>query len=90
MLRITAKCDLLFQVLMVRGLCARWKQALYYEFDAAMTAEKLAMIITRIESFGLKVVAAVSDMAPSNERIWKEAGVTETRSWIPHPVDPSR
>ncbi|KAF0289256.1 Transposable element P transposase [Amphibalanus amphitrite] len=78
------------QVLMVRGLCSKWKQPLYYEFDAAMTPEKLADIIARIESLGLQVVAAVSDMGPGNEAMWKKAGVTDSRSWITHPSDPER
>ena len=75
---------------MVRGLCSKWKQPVYYEFDAAMTPEKLADIIARIESLGLRVVAAVSDMGPGNEAMWKKAGVTDSRSWITHPSDPER
>ena len=56
---------------MVRGLCSKWKQPLCYEFDAAMTHAKLAGVITRIEQLGLLVVAAVSDMGPGNEAMWK-------------------
>ena len=75
---------------MVRGLCSKWKQPLFYQFDAAMTHEKLAGVITRIEQLGLRVVAAVSDMGPGNEAMWREAGVCDSRTWIPHPVDPAR
>lgn len=75
---------------MVRGLSSKWKQPLFYEFDAAMTYEKLVEVITRIEKLGLHVVAAVSDMGPGNEVMWKRAGITDTRTWITHPVDPAR
>ena len=80
----------LLQVLMVRGLCSKWKQPLFYEFDAAMTHAKLAGVITRIEQLGLRVVAAVSDMGPGNGAMWREAGVCDMRTWIPHPVNPAR
>ena len=78
------------QVLMVRGLCSKWKQPLYYEFDAAMTPEKLADIIAKIESLGLQVIAAVSDMGPGNEAMWRKAGIGDSKSWITHPADPAR
>ena len=90
MLKVNFPLYCVLQVLMVRGLCSNWKQPLFYEFDAAMTPEKLMNVIIRIESFGLAVVAAVSDMGPSNEAMWKKAGVSESRTWLTHPVDPDR
>ena len=43
------------QLLMVRGLCASWKQPLFYELDAAMTPDKLLQVIVKLESLGLSV-----------------------------------
>lgn len=78
------------QVLMVRALCASWKQPLFYELDAPMTPEKLADVILRLESLGLSVVAVVSDMGVSNENMWRDAGVTDAKTWIANPADETR
>ncbi|KAF0301708.1 Transposable element P transposase [Amphibalanus amphitrite] len=84
------------QVVMVRGLAASWKQPVYYGFDEAMTADTLLSIIARLESIGLKVIAAVSDMAQPNQRVWADLGVTSAFSPAPHqtcfanPADPNR
>ncbi|KAF0290298.1 Transposable element P transposase [Amphibalanus amphitrite] len=53
------------QLLMVRGLCSPWKQPLYYQLDSAMTPGELVHVIVRLESIGLSVVAATSDMHSS-------------------------
>ena len=78
------------QLLMVRGLCDKWKQPLYYQFDTAMTRETLEEVIATLESLGLRVVATVSDMHPSNEYICRLPGVTESRTWITNPAHPDR
>ena len=78
------------QVLMVRGLCGAWKQPCFYEFDAPMTLEKLTQVVVRLEELGLVVAASVSDMGPCNQIMWRQAGVTDRRTWIPHPADHSR
>ena len=78
------------QLLMVRGLCASWKQPYFYALDAPMTIETLNEVITSLETTGLRVVASVSDMGPSNETMWRRAGVSDARTWIPSPADPDR
>ena len=78
------------QLLMVRGLCDKWKQPLFYELDAAMTQEKLTHVILRLEALGLSVTAATSDMGSTNEKLWKEAGITEENTCICNPADSSR
>ena len=75
---------------MVRGLCYPWKQPLFYAFDEAMTMQTIELVVTTLGAIGLKVVAAVSDMAPANESMWKAAGVSESRPWITNPADPNR
>ena len=78
------------QLLMVRGLCSSWKQPLYYQLDAAMTPGELEHVIVRLESIGLSVVAATSDMHSSNEKLWGQMGVTPAKTWIKNPHDGSR
>ena len=75
-------------VMMVRGLCARWKQPVYYALDKDMTVETLSEVTRELERLQLKLVAAVSDMAPKNEYMWKQAGVTMDRPYTRHPVQP--
>ena len=55
-----------------------------------MTVEKLAQVVVRLEELDLVVVAAVSDMDPMNETMWRRAGVGDQRSWIVHPADQNR
>ena len=57
------------QVVMSRGLAGSWKQPGYYGFDEAMTVDTLCSIITRPESIGLLVVATVSNMASTYQRV---------------------
>ena len=85
------------QLVMVRGLTSPWKQPVWFDFDQPMTPDKLCEVISRVEAVGLRVVAAVSDMAPTNERLWTELGITKAfsatsphRTWFVNPVDPAR
>ena len=63
---------------------------MYFGYDQKMTPEILADVIRRLEQLGLTVVAAVSDMHPDSEAMWKALGVSDLRSWIVHPADSSR
>ena len=78
------------QLVMARSLCGSWKQPVYFGYDQKMTPEILADVIRRLEQLGLTVVAAVSDMHPDNEAMWKALGISDLRSWIVHPADSSR
>ena len=78
------------QLLMVRGLCAAWKQPFYYDLDAPMTVETIHHVIVELETAGLTVVAAVSDMGPGNEKMWRQAGISGEKTYIPFPTDPER
>ncbi|KAF0291988.1 Transposable element P transposase [Amphibalanus amphitrite] len=84
------------QLVMVRGLTAAWKQPIAYDFDTNMAPNTLNDIIFRLEKIGLKVMAAVSDMASPNESLWTKLGITSAfgdgplRTWFSNPVDPLR
>ena len=78
------------QLAMARGLCASWKQPVFFDFDCGMTIEILGNIIKRLHQLGLVVVACVSDMAAENETMWRKAGVRGAKSWITHPADSAR
>ena len=78
------------QLLMVRGLTASWKQPYFYDLDSPMTIATLNDVIIQLEATGLRVMAAVSDMAPANERMWRNAGVSDEKTWIPNPADHDR
>lgn len=78
------------QVAMARGLCSSWKQPVYYELDTPMTAATLSTIIGTLEALQLRVVATTSDMGPDNQRLWKDLGVTDSRTWFENPAEPAR
>ena len=75
---------------MIRGLTARWKQLLFYDFDITMTKDLLFNIIEKAEAAGFLVTAMVSDMAQSNVSLWHSLGVSTTNTSIPNPVAPAR
>ncbi|KAF0298255.1 Transposable element P transposase [Amphibalanus amphitrite] len=70
------------QLLMVRGLCASWRQPCYYGMSAPMNMTSINDVVDDLEVTGLRVIAAVSDMEPSNERMWRQAGVSDSQSCI--------
>lgn len=69
-----------------KGLFAKWKQPLYYDYDSPMTQELLFEVITQLNDCGFEVVAIVSDMGPTNIRLWKCLGITPTKTSFEHPV----
>ncbi|KAL4111850.1 hypothetical protein QTP88_015729 [Uroleucon formosanum] len=59
------------QVMTARGLFSKWKQPLYYNYDSPMTQLLLFDIISQLYVCGFEVAAVVSDMGPTNIRLWK-------------------
>lgn len=59
------------QCVMLRGLCAPWKQIIFYDFDCPLEMELLYSLICRVEDAGFPVVACVSDFGATNVRLWK-------------------
>lgn len=78
------------QVAMVRGLFAKWKQPIYYDFDVTMTSELLQNIISQLESCGIRIVAVTCDMGGKNSKVWKELHVNTNKSFFSNPVDSNR
>ena len=78
------------QLMLVRGLCSAWKQPIFYEVDSPVTIEKLNKIVSVLEDLGLDVRAVTSDMGPSNERLWRDAGINREKTWIPNPTDANK
>lgn len=78
------------QVIMARGLFAKWKQPVYARCDTKMTPEILNQVIAALHEAGYNVVAAVSDCGGGNQGLWKELGIDvikdHTRTKMPHPV----
>lgn len=78
------------QVVMVRGLVKNWKQVVYYDLDAPMTATILKFIISKLEEICFTVIAVVSDMGPTNVSLWRELSISENQPFIFHPCNPMK
>lgn len=78
------------QVVMARGVTAKWKQPIYFDFDQPMTKSTLFNIIHAVEQTGFKVVSITSDLGGENRALWKELGLNKNNSSFPHPFDSSR
>jgi len=59
----------IFKLFIIKGLFAKWKQPLYYDYDSPMTQELLFEVIAQLNDCGFEVVAIVSDMGPTNVRL---------------------
>jgi hypothetical protein len=75
------------QVVMARGLCAQWKQPLFYNFDTPMTKSILMDIITMLHHAGYTVVSITSDMGTGNVSLWSQLNVGYNKKcYFTHPV----
>jgi len=77
-------------VIMVRGLVSKWKQPIYFDFDVRLSKSLFDTIVESLEKVGLLVVAAVSDLAGSNRKLWKELGINTENTRYPNPYGPNR
>ncbi|CAL8129621.1 unnamed protein product [Orchesella dallaii] len=78
------------QLVMARGICEKWKQPIFYDFDAPMTTEILESIIIALESAGFPVVSVTCDLGGENRSIWKKYGIGLNKSWFLNPFDKTR
>lgn len=78
------------QVVMLRGLCANWKQPVFYNFDCPMTPEILLDIILKVEEAGIQIVAITCDGGATNQGLLKSLGVSTDRTHFLNPFDSSR
>jgi hypothetical protein len=80
------------QCAVTRGFFGPWKQPVYYEYDQAMTPERLSSIISNLSESEFTVVATVCDMGTSNQGLWTALNVgiePGKECYFPHPADPS-
>jgi len=79
------------QVMVVRGLFARWKQPIFYKFDQNMTKEIILDAITQLYNIGYKVVAMTSDLGSTNQALLKQFGIQaiddDAKTYFEHPCD---
>lgn len=65
-------------VAMIRSLCAKYQQVVYYDYDKTPTLELLEEIFEKLKTIGLIPVATVCDQGTKNIGLWKEMNVTKT------------
>lgn len=77
------------QVAVAKGLFAKWKQPVYYEFDQSMTKNILTTIIAKLYEIGYTVVAITSDLGSTNQRLLNELDIDskEGKTYFLHPCD---
>lgn len=88
-------------VFMLAGISVRWKQVVAYEFTGNSIPKghlkaAVDLIISKMESIGLKVHFVTSDCGSSNKIMWQDFNVSTKKSTIMgnlsivHPSDASR
>ncbi len=70
------------QVGMIRGLFSKFKQPVFYDFDAAMEPSILYSIHNNLAKIGIQIVAVVSDMGTKNVRLWNQLSVSQSRPFF--------
>ena len=78
------------QCVMIRGLVQPWRQLVFYDFDSNMTKEILFDLIEKIEAAGFNVVGMVSDLGPTNVKLWKTLGLGIENCSFRNPAAPDR
>jgi hypothetical protein len=77
------------QTFMIRGLFAKWKTIVYYNYDTAATKDLICRIITFAENYGIRILGVVCDMGPSNVKARKELGVSPSATAFTNPANSS-
>lgn len=78
------------QVAMVRGICDKWKQPLFYQFDKKMTKDLLFEIISSLENAGYLVYSMTSDLGADNQALWKALNINLENNSFPNPCKSDR
>ena len=76
------------QLVMVRGLCKKWKQPIFYDFDTPMKKDLLFEIIKHVEDVGILVYGVNFDLG--NHGLLTSLGVTEDDPFFISPADVDR
>lgn len=74
------------QLVIVRGLFGKWKQAVYLDFNDNMTADKVQEVAITLHSVGLLPCATVADLGPSNQKVWTDLKITEEKPFFDYPI----
>ena len=78
------------QVVMLRGIFNNWKQAIFYEFNSAITQATLFDIITCVEDAGFFLCAVICDLGAENRSLLSNLQISTDQSCFPHPMDEKR
>lgn len=78
------------QCAMIRGLIKPWKQLVFYELNCDMTRYILFNIILEVEADGFVVVAVVSDLGPTDLRLWKTVDINVNNTSFSNPYVSNR
>lgn len=70
------------QVMMAKGIYSNWKQVIYFDYDAPVTADLLLEVVTHLENCGLVPVGAVCDLGPTNRALRKKLEITESKPFF--------
>lgn len=76
------------KVTLMRGLVAKWKQPVYFDFDVILNLSKY-LITEGIESSGVKVCPIVSDLGGCGA-LWKELNTSATNASLENPANSNR
>lgn len=78
------------QVAMVRGLCADWKQPVFFNFDTPMKEDVSMPIIIDLENVGVEIWAMVCDAGSTNQALINRLQVSKDNTWFQNPADETR
>jgi len=75
---------------MASGICSKWNQPIFYNYDTTMTSELLSEIIVKVENAGYNVTSIVHDFDTQNQSLWKSQSVSLDNPYFINPADTSR
>ena len=79
------------QVVLLRGLCSKWKQPIFFDFNFRFNKVLFVALLEKIQNVHLFPIAVVCDFSPTNRALLKELEITYEHPWIKlqnlnHPV----
>ena len=78
------------QVVMARGIFSKWKQPVYFDFDAPMSKSILLKIIYALEEIGFPVVSVTCDLGSDNRALLKDLQISTDKTFFINPFDCGR
>lgn len=72
------------------GLISSWRQPIFYKFDTDMSKDILFTIIRQLYVCGFDVRGVVSDMGPTNRKLWNELNSSIEKPYFFHPETTKR